>query len=297
MKIAFLIAAHAYPDLLNALIKQLLDDPSCDIYLHIDVKSGNLPEQVESHPRVSILEDRYSVFWGDISQIHAAMSLLTAAWQSGREYDYYCYCSGQDLHVRPGFKAHLQRHEGRSFITWKPDRPPHRNGFTAMRWPQMFKRNFKGLHPLRVCRSLLIRLARLGVTLRPNRCRLPDSHVLCVGSAWFTLHREAVGYIVETNPHREAYHAFFSEILMPEERFFQTVLVNSPLAPTLINDNLLYTVFVANSPKDLTMKDMPEIMASGCFMARKFNPKVDRDVIDHYVAQTPFARDAHEAPV
>ncbi len=285
MKIAFLVAAHAHPELLNTLIEQLLRYEGCDVYLHIDAKSTGLPGKVRAHPRLFVLTERYSVFWGDISQIDAAMAMMKAAWNAGRDYDYYCYGSGQDLHVRPGLPERLAQDVGRSYMTWKKDRPAERNGFTAIRWPDALKQNFKGLHPLRMIRSLLLRLSFMKIVLRRSAQRLPRGHDIYMGSAWFTLHREAVRYLV-TSGHVAEARRFFQESLMPEERFFQTVLLNSPLAPTLVNENFLYVVFAGNSPKDFTMADVAAIDASGKFIARKFNPRVDDKVIAHYARAT-----------
>ena len=75
---------------------------------------------------------------------------------------------------------------------------------------------------------------------------------------------------------------FFHRSAVPDESFFQTILMNSPLAGTLVNDDLRYVDWSegAASPRVLTAFDLERMIRSSALFARKFDPRVDRGVID-----------------
>jgi len=76
------------------------------------------------------------------------------------------------------------------------------------------------------------------------------------------------------------YVRFFDHAMVPDECFFQTLLMNSPLAPTIAKGALTYIHWRPPWPGILTMADLPRILASDCLLARKFDPAVDREVLD-----------------
>jgi hypothetical protein len=70
-------------------------------------------------------------------------------------------------------------------------------------------------------------------------------------------------------------------VLIPEEIFFQTVLVNSPLRETLVNRALHYTAWPGGPhPKTLGVEDFPTLAASDVLYARKFDVERDSLVLD-----------------
>jgi hypothetical protein len=69
---------------------------------------------------------------------------------------------------------------------------------------------------------------------------------------------------------------------VPDESFFQTILINSRLADRIVNDDLRYIDWSEGraSPRILTSDDLDSLLASGDLFARKFDARVDERVLD-----------------
>jgi hypothetical protein len=75
---------------------------------------------------------------------------------------------------------------------------------------------------------------------------------------------------------------FFRHALHPDELFFQTVLLNSPLADTVVDDHLRFIDWRDDpgSPAVLQTPDRDAMIASGKLFARKFDTSVDEGILD-----------------
>ena len=70
---------------------------------------------------------------------------------------------------------------------------------------------------------------------------------------------------------------------MPDEIFFQTILLNSPFQRMAVNDNLRYIEWPnpdSGSPVILCKGDFGKLISSPKLFARKFDVTVDADVLD-----------------
>jgi hypothetical protein len=89
---------------------------------------------------------------------------------------------------------------------------------------------------------------------------------------------EHVQRVVETRPDVVR---FFEHAFIPDELFFQTVLMNSAHAESIVDDNLRYIDWAAHpGPKILREEDLPRLLVSDKLFARKFDATVDADVLD-----------------
>ena len=61
MKQAILIQCHKKPEQINLLL-DALDDPSIDIFIHVDRKS-DIISKIKTGDRINILPDEYAVRW------------------------------------------------------------------------------------------------------------------------------------------------------------------------------------------------------------------------------------------
>ncbi len=74
---------------------------------------------------------------------------------------------------------------------------------------------------------------------------------------------------------------FFKHVKIPEEIFFQTVLLNSSLKSRLRNDSLRYIVWsTSRHPAILRKQDFERFMETDKMFARKFDMTVDEGVLD-----------------
>ena len=101
------------------------------------------------------------------------------------------------------------------------------------------------------------------------------------GEAWVTLSKRFCEYVV-TDPSVARFRQFYRYALVPEEMFFQTVIMHSPFAATLVPDFRRYIPKYPgkSSPRILRVEDYDAMLASGYMFARKFDSEVDAQVID-----------------
>jgi hypothetical protein len=96
------------------------------------------------------------------------------------------------------------------------------------------------------------------------------------------LQKKHVSYILQFTEENPIVKKFFRRVWGPSELFYPTILLNSPLSSTVINQSVLYFDFSerASHPKTLKKSDLETLKRSGKLFARKFNPNVDKDVLD-----------------
>lgn len=124
MRFAYMIMAHNSYELLKELIKTL-DFPENDIYIHLDLKLGNVDLQqfvgLTKYSKVSFLKNRVDVQWGRVSIVEATMNLLEESIK-GR-YDYYHILSGVDFPIKSNkyIKDFFEKNKGKEFIGFRPE--------------------------------------------------------------------------------------------------------------------------------------------------------------------------------
>jgi hypothetical protein len=102
------------------------------------------------------------------------------------------------------------------------------------------------------------------------------------GYAWYTLRRRAALYLRDFLAENEDVRRHYHKVMAPEESIVQTVLVNSGRFD-LVNDSLRYIDYrnaVRGAPRTLTVADLPELASGRYHFARKFDLRVDREVLD-----------------
>jgi hypothetical protein len=74
---------------------------------------------------------------------------------------------------------------------------------------------------------------------------------------------------------------FFEHVLHPDEIFFHTILMNSPLRETIVDDHLRYIDWSRDpGPATLGVSDLDELVRSSRLFARKFDVTVDETILD-----------------
>lgn len=101
------------------------------------------------------------------------------------------------------------------------------------------------------------------------------------GSYWLTINRKAVRAVLNFFDERPDIVNYFRGVIVPEEAFLQTVLANDP-ALRLSTHEHRYVEFDQRygHPREFVMADLPRVMASGCFFARKFDMRRNPEVLD-----------------
>jgi hypothetical protein len=210
---------------------------------------------------------RHVSHWAGFGHVRATLKGIDHFMGERVPFDYAVLLTGQDYPLRSpaGIAAFLGGAGGRSFMN---------------HWPLPFAPwgDRGGLD--RIEDWHLVTYRRLHLAL-PLRRRLPLGLAPYGGGAYWCLQREVVDYVhgfAHANP---AYVRFFEHVFVPDELFFQTIVMNSPLRDTVENENLRYIDWSREpAPAVLNVHDFPKLIASGKLFARKFDVTIDLKVLD-----------------
>jgi hypothetical protein len=104
------------------------------------------------------------------------------------------------------------------------------------------------------------------------------------GSAYWCLSRKCMAFIHDFLEGDPLYMRFFRFVNVPDEIFFQTIVMNSLLADQVVNDDLRYVEWrdpkMAGGPAILGKDDFSKILESRQLFARKFDTRHDAGILD-----------------
>lgn len=280
MKIVHLINAHKNLPQLERLVARLSHDNAV-FFIHLDRKVADAEvagvTAATARYNVHFVTERVAVGWGGFSQVEAILNGLREVLQSGIEFDYLNFLSGQDypLQCNDSLLQFLEESRGSEFMEYCE---LSRYGFgtelyryekyhltekilvscTLRRWIERF-----------LNRALPVRTAPLG-------------YQVYAGSSWWTITAHCARYIRDFLERNSEYARFFATTRSADEMFFQTIVMNSPFREQVLNRNLHYLDWSEHgrSPKSLTGEDFLPMLASGRFFARKFDMETDATVLD-----------------
>ena len=276
MRIAHIIMAYKDPEQIERLVKNMAH-PDFDFYVHIDTKFDIAPfAYLKSIERVYLIENRVKVTWAGYSFTKGVLNCISEIFETGRSYDYINSMSGQDYPIKPAdaFYRFIEERKGKNFFAiekfgsgWWQDAENRISKY------HMTDFDFKGRY---LIQSLLNKIL-------PRR-KFPYGYTLFGSnrSTWWTITRECADYLVrfmETHPRMRR---FAKLTWAPDEFLIPTIIMNSPFKDTVIPDNYRYFDWSRGgaNPKILTVEDFAPIAASAYFLARKFDIKVDTQILD-----------------
>ena len=291
MKIAYITLAHKLPEQLVRLVRKLNTD-AASFFIHIDKKTDGetyrkMTEPLRAYENVYFLK-RHMCSWRDFGVVEATLEGIRKVLALRLRYDYVILLTGQDYPIKSNrhIQEVLQKSGGRSFRIlplpserWSDgsgglDRVTYWHFSYRGRRIPFLKR--KQLLPSRLS-SLWLAFAKV---LRIHR-KVPENVRLFGGSAYWCLTRDCIEYVDEFAQRNAGFVKFFKHAFAPDEIFFQTVLMNSPLKNSLVDNNLRHIVWNDTPhPKILCKQDAEEIIGTDKLFARKFDMTIDADVLD-----------------
>lgn len=285
MRVAYLIIAHADPEMLEHLVRAI-DPTKRDIYIHIDLKTDINIFNAELLAQVKIIEPRIPVYWGNSSVTAASMRLIKEAY-SCNYYDYFHIISGADFPVRPlsEFESFLDKSQPLSFLYSE----------SANNKPEALKR-LRSPYFISDRTHLSLLLQRIVFLFNHHvpffRRRMLDNIEFRIGSNWFTIHRNVVPWIIDHwNDSRVRRFYYFT--YLAEEIFFATALANSPLSHFYSTRSLRHMIWDGGAhPKTLKMDDIDDIRQTNEFFSRKFSSSISLPLIhaikDDFLSKTDY---------
>lgn len=276
MKIAYIISAYKYPEQLTRLIRRL-NASATSFCVHIDKRADdsiyhNVVDQLGDLPNIYFLK-RHPCRWGDFGHVEATIKGIETLCVKGIPFDYAILLTGQDYPIKSNdfIREFLSANKTRSFLCYfpLPSDAWQNGGMDRIEsWHfRVFKRHF--VFPSQ--RSF------------PIKRKFPSGFVPFGGSSYWCLTRQCVEYIYEFLQSHWQFVNFFRRVDVPDEIFFQTILMNSPLRSSIVNDDLRYIDWKdanSGSPGILCAGDFEKISRSSKLFARKFDITVDADVLD-----------------
>ncbi len=275
VNIAYIVSAYQLPAQLVRLVGAL-DSPRASFLVHVDRRSDR---RTYEEMRTGLAErenvrfiPRHRVYWGGFGLVSAMLEGIEELYRSRSRFDYAVQLTSQDYPIKSN--DHIERvlaeSDASSFLAY--DRLP--GGWE------------RGMDRITYWHSRTIGRPR-GWHLRlPLRRTFPSGLLPFGGSSQWCLTRACVDHVrrfVEANP---SFVRFFRHVDIPDEIFFHTILMNSELAGTIVNDDLRYVDWTRQPlPAVLGVGDLPHLAASTKLFARKFDVRVDADVLDRIDAE------------
>ena len=281
---AYLVLAHRNWSQLSVLL-QLLDHPQNDIYLHIDQSAkGWDAAALQASVRQGTLTilSRFRPAWGSEALVDATLALLDTA--TTTPHAYYHLLSGMDLPLRSQDDIHafFAKAEHAEFVDFKSE-TVSQDLLQNRLQTYHFMQNARQRYPLvRRLDDLSLRLQSLLKVNRLKYCTVRFQK----GSQWFSITQEFAEYCLA---HAVEYRRYFRFSKCADELFVQTLLQNSPFLANRFSckyDDEYATMRLidwdrgtSSSPYVFRGEDYDRILQSGMLFARKFDERVDAEII------------------
>jgi hypothetical protein len=269
LRFAYIISAYKRLNQLSRLVRRLHTDTAV-FFVHVDRKTNDgdyaaLAEGLQDLPSVHFLE-RHTCHWGGFGHVRATLKGIDELRRIGTPFDYVILLTGQDYPIKSNehIESFFTLAKGNSFM-----------GFSALPSDSWSPRG--GLDRIEY-RHLRVH----GRHLRsPFRRRFPAGLRPYGGGAYWCLSRACIEYVARFVAERPDVVEFFESVDIPDELFFQTVVLNSELGDTVVNDNLRYIDWTrGRRPAILGAADFTALRNSQKLFARKFDVQQDEAVLD-----------------
>jgi hypothetical protein len=282
MQQGILVTAYKHADWLSRVLNRL--GPDFSFFIHVDRKSS-LRDQEQyrrlshSHRNLIVVCSQYEVNWGGFNHLRAILLLVQKALENGMDY---CHLiTAQDYPIKSANYFHAQLDGKQNYIEFFP--------LPTNKWSDggLDRLAYYHLHDVFDAKTRLGRLSLhfLSAVQRAlyRRRRLPSTLRFYGGSTYWSLNRACLEHVLDYIEHDPYFLARFHHTFCSEEILFQTILVNSPLRETLVNDNLRYICWHGRHgsvPAILEEEDFSSIMSSNALFARKMAYPVSQDLVD-----------------
>jgi hypothetical protein len=274
MRIAHLILVHKSPIQLDRLLKRILST-NADIYIHLDAKVDiEQFKLVSNYPNVFFIKNRISINWGNYTLVKAILNGFEEIVNGNIEYSHINLLSGQDYPIRKveEFENYLFQNQGKSFINYLSIYNEWQNAKERLTKYNLGDWNIPGKYIIQGFVNSIFPQRKIPNKLEPYGC-----------SGWFVITPACVKYVLDYLKSNPAVESFFKYTWAGDELIFQTILLNSHLKDSIVNDNLRYIVFENESthPQIFKINDADKLIESGMFFARKFCIEEDSEIFDY----------------
>ncbi|MDB5256294.1 MAG: glycosyl transferase family protein [Chitinophagaceae bacterium] len=280
MKQALLITAYKDFDHLTDII-QFFDDESFECYIHIDKKhfpNETVVQKIRSFRQVKFVSDYYTVNWGGRNHLRSCLLLAEEALKNS-DTIYFHLISGQDFPIKDlaYFKSFATQSDRRDYLTYH--KMPYKNWVHGgMNRVEYY--NFYDIFDAKKNAQWIVRFIawqqKIGFKRRISS-RVPP---LYAGDTWWSLTKETLQHVIDYTSKQPYLLNRMKYTFCAEEMYFQTVIMNSPYATNVVNDNLRYIDWTSGRsvspahPAVLDNTDFDKMKNSTALFGRKFESPV-----------------------
>lgn len=258
---AYLILAHKNLEQLEVLVNLITSYPCNGCFIMLDKslsqeEADNFYDKIDLN-QVKLFQSDIKLLWGDYSLVSKTLFLLKDAVSHGFKY---CHLiSGQDFPIQPmeNINVFFSKTE-MNYIDFFP-LPRESRDWGALGGLDRYFFNKNGTS----------KILPYGISC------------LFGGSQWWSLNFDCCRYILDFIDRRNDYVEFYKNTYIPDESFFQTIILNSPLKETIINWNARYINWTdgPDYPKIMEESDFKFLEETRCLFARKFDMTVDVEIL------------------
>jgi hypothetical protein len=277
-KIAYGIFAYKDPEIVIRLVKRLHADKDL-IYIHFDTAIGEfnyhawkkLIQQKCSEENIEIAS-LFRCKWGSFGLVDSILSAMKHF--NDLDFDYFINLTGGCYPIKSAGAIKNEFSERNSIFMQVFEIPFSDCGSSG--WMDRIQNRYYFISSKKYPYVRVFHIPRI-------RRKLPLKLKPYGGSGYFCLPKEVVEYVLEYVEKYPSVSSFFRRVRVPDEMFFQTILMNSHYSSRIVNDNKRYINWDRNTgshPAILTKNDFYDIKSSGKLFARKFDPSIDSEVLD-----------------
>ncbi|XP_057673202.1 xylosyltransferase 2 [Corythoichthys intestinalis] len=285
VRIAFVIMVHGRAVRQVKRILKAIYHSDHFYYIHVDQRSDYMHREVlkiaEQYPNVRVTPWRMVTIWGGVGLLKAYLRVMEDfVAMPDVKWDFFINLSGTDFPTRTigELVDFLGPYKGKNFLK--------AHGREVSRFI-----NRQGID--RLFYECDNHMWRVGVR------NIPEGIEISGGSDWFALSHQFVDYIATSEDDLvSGLKLFYSYTLLPAESFFHTLLLNSHLCHTFIDNNLRATNWIRKlgckcqyrhivdwcgcSPNDYKPRELMRIhqMSRPTFFARKFESLVNQEAME-----------------
>ena len=274
--------AHDNPTQLNMLLRTL-DCESCDVFLHIDLKSKLTKDDINPFRvgKIYIFKE-ISIFWADYTQVECELFLLEKALQNF-SYSYYHLLSGADVLLKSP-RAICNLLTGDEIYLHFATQENVFETYNYVALYHFFQRQLCIVNRGKKI-SLFKVINKISLLLQKNIVnRISPKFTIKKGANWFSIPHDVAQYVVSEKAFIKKQ---FSMTRSPDEFFMQSLLYNSDFRSRLYHfcEDDDYTSCLRlidwkrGTPYVYRLDDLELIEASDMFFARKFDWNIDSEII------------------
>ena len=298
MRVAYHLQTHKDPDQILRIVDRIRRGSDAETIMLVSHQAGGVPlteTQLRAGGEAVLLPSPGG--YGDFSHVDRYLESVRWLLDHDDPFDWFVNISGQDYPVRPTrlMEAELAGGEADAWIGffdvfgadshWPRSRGVTRYQFRHRRIgprSHAWQRRLRPVGAVNLVQPLVRVNPSFGSVGVRRRSIFTDEFRCYGGSFWGAISRDAAAYLSDYDRSHPELADYFRTTLAPDEVYHHTVLGNAGRF-TIRPEARRYFDFSlgdGNHPKVLEIEDLPAILASDAWFARKVDPAVSADLLD-----------------